>query len=96
VSIPILGQGPRIAPQTRLNVAQMVDETIASGKQLGLKISRIKIGMNFDGNDPVYPLVLEEIEKRGLRIVAINEMAAPTPQGVVLFVSLMFCVEPGQ
>lgn len=95
MSIPILGQGPRIHPQVRLNAAQMVDETIKSGKELGLKISRLKLGMSFEGNDPIYALVLEEIEKRGLRIVSVNEMAAPVQGGLALFVSLMFCVEPG-
>lgn len=74
MSIPILGNNAHtIPPQLRLNAQSMAEETIQCTRQLGLKIGRIKLQMDLQANDPIFPLLLEELEERGCQLIAVNE-----------------------
>lgn len=80
MSIPILGERERVTAQMRLNVSKMVDECISAATEMGLTITRIKLNFPLQDIGLVYPVTLEEIERRGLRIISVNEMVI-VPQG---------------
>lgn len=95
MAIPILGSAVEsIPPQARLNIAAMVDETMATTQKLGLRIGRLKLQMPLDSNDVTYPLMLEEFQNKGCSFLAINEVAVPLPTGAIMLVSIMFQLPP--
>jgi len=89
MTIPILGSGD-IPAQLRTNVTTMVGEVIQQATRIGLRIAQLKLQLPIETNEVIYPLAIEELERRGLEILSINEMAIVTPQAGLVIVSIMF------